>query len=528
MTSFRLTVKNFRCFPDHSPLRLTVAPGFTAFAGINNAGKSSILRLFWEMGGILRLLAQAPGNFTQAFQRMDAVANIQTLPGEDPFSKLNDRPLEFEIAWSAPDLREGTGKLVDHAITILVPRARAGYSLRYTTSGPDIPSATATISGTILAFQGRPTVDAKPFFDACALLGNGLYLGPFRNTINAGGGERYFDVVVGQQFSAQFHEFKSGGTPSQNEAIYRLQQDITRIFGLTSLEINADPSRTALQVFVDGRSFRLTELGAGLAQFILVLANVLVRQPPIVYIDEPEASLHPALQLDFLTTLASYTTTSSVMLATHNLGLARASSDRIYSCRRVALGVTEVRPLEATPHLAEFLGELGFSAYRDLGYESVLLVEGPSDVKTFQQLLRLWRKDHNVVLLPLGGSSMINASAEAELVEVARIGPKVAAVIDSERESRGATLAPDRQGFIDTCNRLGIAVHVLDRRAIENYLSDTAVKSVLGQQYRALGEYESLRDAPLGWAKRDNWRIARETEQADFSHTDLGRLLDDL
>ena len=287
-------------------------------------------------------------------------------------------------------------------------------------------------------------------------MGRGMYLGPFRNTINAGSKDQYFDIAVGQQFMSEFHNYKSGSNPKANEAIYQLIRDIKRIFDFNELDINAAPDGTTLQVFLDGRSFRLSELGTGMAQFILVLANVLVRRPSVVFIDEPEASLHPTLQLDFLTTLASYTTNASVIFATHNLGLARAASERIYSCRRRQLGISEVCLLEATPRLGEFLGELGFSAYRDLGYESVLLVEGPADVKTVQQFLRMYNKDHKIVLLPLGGSSMINAQTEQELIEISRICPKVAAVIDSEREAQEADLPRARKGFVEMCNRLQI------------------------------------------------------------------------
>jgi AAA15 family ATPase/GTPase len=39
-----LTVKNYRCFPDSEPLRIAIRPGFTAFVGVNNSGKSSALK----------------------------------------------------------------------------------------------------------------------------------------------------------------------------------------------------------------------------------------------------------------------------------------------------------------------------------------------------------------------------------------------------------------------------------------------------------------------------------------------------
>ena len=43
-----LTLKNYRCFSDESPARFSLRRGFTAFVGVNNSGKSSLLRFFYE------------------------------------------------------------------------------------------------------------------------------------------------------------------------------------------------------------------------------------------------------------------------------------------------------------------------------------------------------------------------------------------------------------------------------------------------------------------------------------------------
>jgi hypothetical protein len=156
-----------------------------------------------------------------------------------------------------------------------------------------------------------------------------------------------------------------------------------------------------------------------------------------------------------------------------------------------------------------------------------LLVEGPSELKTVQQFLRLPHQDHKVLLLPLGGSSLINARAEHSLEEIKRITPHVCALLDSERENQGDKLAPDRQAFVDICKKANIPCHVLERRATENYFPDAAVKKVLGDKYRALSPYERLDKTEFGWAKSDNWRIAREMSQADLAVTDLGEFLSD-
>lgn len=521
MQPVRLTVKNYRCFPDTHPLRLDIGPGFESFVGINNAGKSSILRLFWECGEIFSAWSR-PADLQYAFRGGARDLQPRRAAGEEIASKLNDRPVSFTFEWDSVD--DETGRMVDISVTAELSRGEDGkWILTAYEDGEPFDRKSSVDQVWLQAGERRLNLD--PFVRACEFLAGGMYLGPFRNTINVGGSDAYYDIAVGAQFVHQFQAFKSGDTPSQNEAVYRLLQDVKRIFGFDHFDINATPNGDDLQVFIDGRSFRLAELGAGIAQFILVLANVLVRRPTVAFIDEPESHLHPTLQLDFLTTVASYCSEGSVMFATHNLGLARAASDRIYSCRRLALGMSDVQPLEATPHLAEFLGELGFSAYRDLGFDSVLLVEGSTEVKVMQQFLRKWQKDHQVVLLGLGGASMINAHSASELTEVARISPKVLAIIDSERPAADATLAADRQAFVKQCRELGIEILVLERRAIENYFSDAAIKRALGDSFSALQPYQLLKEAEQPWAKRENWRIAREMERTELEGTDLGSFL---
>jgi len=275
------------------------------------------------------------------------------------------------------------------------------------------------------------------------------------------------------------------------------------------------------------KSYKLPELGSGLTQFILVLGNAAIRNPSYVLIDEPELNLHPSLMLDFLTTLASYAD-AGVVFATHSIGLARAGADRIYSLRKHGEGDSQVTPYEATPRLSEFLGELSFSGYQELGFEKILLVEGATDVKTIQQFLRHYGVDHEIVLLPLGGGSLINATAGGQLEEIKRICSNISALIDSERIVSGEQLSADRAGFVAACHDAHINCHVLDRRAIENYFPDQAIKRAKGNAYSALQPFQLLKTASPAWPKSENWRIARAMTLEDLDGTDLGAFLKDL
>ena len=155
-------------------------------------------------------------------------------------------------------------------------------------------------------------------------------------------------------------------------------------------------------------------------------------------------------------------------------------------------------------------------------------MEGPTEVKAVQQLLRLYHKDHKVVLLSLGGSGMINGRSETELQEVKRISENVSALIDSERASVSEENPDDRRKFKKKCDEAGITCHILERRAFENYFPECAIKKAMGDKHAGLGEFELLKNAKKPWGKRDNWRIAKEMNVADLHGTDLGKFLSGL
>jgi ABC-type cobalamin/Fe3+-siderophores transport system ATPase subunit len=519
-------LKNYRCFPDSRPARFIVRDGFVSFVGVNNAGKSSLLRFFYEFRQLFGAISQ-----------MNSPELLQALRGEDRnfapqgltdyaevFTDTNDRDLTIAVSCS-PEATP-SGQALPDRLELIVRRTGQFYTARVRTDGEFVtPHGELGWNGeNILVDMGLERGDLSEYIAAFAALAQTLYIGPFRNAINVGSNESYYDLRVGQAFIQAWNVFKTGGRRSDANAAIAVTEDIQRIFGFDSLEINASADGQSLQLFIDGRPYRLHELGAGIAHFIIVLAFVATQQPAFLMIDEPELNLHPALQLDFLTTLGSYAT-HGVLFATHLIGLARAGSQSIFSVRRIAQSESEVAEYEQTGRLSEFVGELGFSGYQELGFDKILLVEGPTDVTAFQRLLRLYGLEHKVLLVPLGGSSLINARAEPQLMELKRITENITALIDSERSEEGEPLAEDREGFRLACSTAEIECKVLDRRALENYFTEQSVQVVKGEGYRALRPFERLKDVEPSWAKAENWKIAGELTRAEVDGTDLGTFL---
>jgi hypothetical protein len=392
--------------------------------GINNSGKSTILRFFYEFRSIFEHFLKALKN--EDLETVIGVADpsraqpftpVNTVPDyQELFCDFNKSDIEVTLSWT--DTSSSFHKPYKFSIAITIVRASPKWhsELRINDqrfSRPDFGKI--RLAGDSIEWGYQLTTDGKKLERILSSLANTQYVASFRNILNANpsgttGSKNYFDLEMGTSFVDRWRRLKTGSRSDYAHAA-RVTEDIRRIFRYERLEINPWLDNQTLQIIVNGRAYKLGELGSGIAQFIVVLANAAVATPSYILIDEPELNLHPSLQSDFLTSLASYAT-EGVIYATHNTGLALNCADRIYAVRRTHL-TSRVSLYEQTPHLSEFLGELGYSAYRDLGFDKILLVEGSSEVKLIGGWLRLYGLSHKVVLLHLGGSNLINGHSDA-------------------------------------------------------------------------------------------------------------------
>lgn len=529
MERLSISIKNYRCFTDALPVKIEMGKGFTAFVGPNNSGKSSLLKFFYELKEVWNTL----GNQTNLLEALSGktlgVQFQEVYDQQEVFSDANDRAMVVEVDhFLSPVSQEGPPR-ISSATVVWNRTNNFSASFRSEPALNTLPLQRESYgikeNGYFQGPSGPRAIEIIEFQAAMRDLYNSIYVGPFRNAVNTGA-TRYYDISIGTEFINTWHEWKTGENKAAALAVERVTEDIRRIFGFKKLEIAASQRLNTLQVAVNGKPYKLRELGAGLAQFILVFGSAAFRKPEYIFIDEPELNLHPSLQVDFLTSLASYAK-EGVVFATHSIGLARTVGDRIYSLKRRNDEV-QCTLFEQTPNYAEFVGELSFSSFKELGCSQILLVEGVTDVRTVQQFLRMINKDHQVVILPLGGDQLATANMEVELAELKRITPNVAAIVDSERSSAESEPAARRKGFADSCGRLGFKVCLTQLRAIENYLSDRAIKLVKGAKYKALKPYEKLEESELPWAKHENWRIAREMTWAELKSTDAGAFLESL
>ena len=533
MKTLRITLKNYRPFTDSQPLYFELAAGFTAILGPNNAGKSALKLFFYEFREVFQELVNDPNKLANPLINQLSVGYKGVSDNEEVFNTSNTRPLtatievvdpQYHLAGSA-DCFSTLVLTVERAAptTIKVQIILHESKAKFKGSVPKETKVKFSEPGVVRV--AASSYDFTDLRDALSILANSRYYGSFRNAVNQGAAD-YFDLKIGTAFIDLWEAWKTSGVRKQSRGIDSITEDIRRLFEFDRLEINASSRLKTLMVSVDGQPHRLTELGSGIAQFIITLGNAATAPPPLLFIDEPETNLHPALQLDFLLAIAQHVQ-YGVVFSTHSVGLARSIAGRIYSAQRTPKG-TLVRPFEATNNYIEFIGSLSFSTFKDLGSDRILLVEGVTDVKVVQQFLRLIKKEHQTVILQLGGDGMACGGREIELYELTRLSGNIAALVDSERESSSDAPAERRSAFAQTCESLGIKVCLTERRAMENYFTQPAITAALGGSYQALGPFERLDQATKSWSKSDNWKIARHITPEELRSTDIGKFLSEL
>ena len=507
--NLEITVKNYRCFSDQAPAKLLFCRGTTALIGGNNTGKSTLLRLFYEFRPLFSMLSDGFEACSAFFEQGMELPPLQAVHDRTQiFHRHNNHDLVIGIRILRPSPAMESAPAGADEIFIVLSRKNFHCQGRLEHS-----EANSTITPRDPAF-------VEKWSRVFQSLSRTLYIGPFRGWDELTLFGRMFDLPLDSTFSDHMRKLHDSGN-----GLNRICDEIKALFHLRSIEINPDSKGGAPGFLINGVPTPMEEMGSGLLQAVMILVHARSRQPDYVFIDEPEAHLHVSLQADFVTTLSGFARVG-LIFASHNPGLAKSAGDRIYQVRLDSrLNCTTLHVFNPGQRLSEVLGELNFSAQEKPGCTKLLLVEGPTEIKAIRQILKKMRAEREIILLPLGGGSMITANRDDELAEIKKICPDVYALIDSEKISPQQALANDRLAFKRSCEKADIACHVLERRSFENYFSEKSIQRHYGKRYRALGAFDDVKERYPAWQKSDNWKIIRDMDLLEIENNDLGRFL---
>jgi len=273
-------------------------------------------------------------------------------------------------------------------------------------------------------------------------------------------------------------------------------------------------------------------LGNGISEFIIVLSSALMQNPAYIFIDEPEASLHPKMQEVFVRALATKAR-KGLFAVSHSIALARSAGDYLYSLTRRAGNRPNLQPygLHYQPTLAQTVNEMGYSQFVEIGGDNILLVEGRTDVKVFREILRKYGIENQFIILPFGGRQFMTTDGARivdELAEIKRLNARsVSVIFDSERKVASEALKPEFENLVKTCESLGYHVFPTDRHSTENYITQEAIDKVMGEGYQALEPFEDFNKVSKRWHKEKNWLMVIEMTRDDFAGTRLDLFIKD-
>ena len=521
-------IRNYRCFVDETPLVIPLDAAVIAFVGPNNAGKTAALKAFYE----LKILWQIciPPSLITFYGRNQGIGAFTGVKDQaEVYPHGGERPLSVDWKFTRSD-DESTADTAIQRIRVWLDPPTQVVRVQITLQSGEVVPENVTLSWSpeaeAFSWPGpRAAAAARGLALAAQRFGQARFVPAIRSAATSAQGTLY-DAPQGIALASEWSGLKAGYTKGGNASADLVESTLERLFGFERLQVNVTPGGGEFSIKIGRRTYRLDEIGNGFAQMLYLAIDTIFRPTSLLLIDEPETGLHPALQRDLLTFLAERSS-GNLYFATHSVGLARSVADRVIAIHRHK-GKLVVSPMHALENYAEWLGELSFSTWSELGFEALLLVEGPTELRAMPHLLRILGLDSKVMLQSLGGSDLINGSSAAALGEYKRLNCRVFALIDSERTEEGAELAEGRQRFVNACTALGYHVHALQRRAFDNYLTDTSVKLAVRTECRALRPFEKLVGEAPGWSKSQVPTIVQQMKWDDIELTDLGEFLGEM
>ena len=248
-----LTIKNYRCFPDDKPASILLDDGLTALLGVNNSGKSSVLKFFYEFRNLFLIFRNQNSTIISSLYGTKQAFNLSNniLDINEIFSNTNKRDLNIEFEFKNASTSTDARRLI-----FTIYRGTNNFIAKIFNSGGQVnPVKNKTsFSGNSLISNGVEVIKMEPVYDLFQVLSSTIFIPSYRNAINIGSKDNYFDISIGQKFIEKWRDYKTGASRANSEAVFRLTEDIKKIFRFEDLEINPSSDNQTLQIFINGKS----------------------------------------------------------------------------------------------------------------------------------------------------------------------------------------------------------------------------------------------------------------------------------
>jgi AAA15 family ATPase/GTPase len=273
----------------------------------------------------------------------------------------------------------------------------------------------------------------------------------------------------------------------KKEKLKKIHNFISDILGVsTEIKIpnkGREANKLEIELILEKKEEKpISSIGTGVHEIIILgLYLMLLSEPCIVCIDEPELHLHPGLQRKFLKWIYE-NTKHQYFIATHSNAFLDCDIPKTVFNTKLVNDATTIEKCETSKAVCNILDDLGIRASEILQTNGIIWVEGPSDriyIKKWLELARCeYKEGFHYSFQYYGGRVLSHYSVEAdefnEFINMLVINRNAFIVMDSdmEKDYQEDDLRDTKKRIINECEETDIGYWVSAGREIENYLGN--------------------------------------------------------
>lgn len=242
----------------------------------------------------------------------------------------------------------------------------------------------------------------------------------------------------------------------------KIESWINEIAGTIKIEVVHDEAKDLViscAVKIGAETIPLELIGTGFLQLIQIFAYILLFEPRILLIDEPDIHLHPTLQEKLVSVLARVAKERGfrVLLTTHSPFIVRGApiNSIIYWVNDGTIETANRRQVELA---------LGWGAFG----KKIIFVTEDSNIQYLKFLVAQWPEiERNIAFIPGSGCKQITTPSQAAEIQVA-LGGKFKIIVHRDRDSlTDEEVSKIKQTYIDQ----GVAFWCTDDSDLEGYFT---------------------------------------------------------
>ncbi len=250
-----------------------------------------------------------------------------------------------------------------------------------------------------------------------------------------------------------------------SKVLNNIQKTVSTLLGV---EIDAfDTGLNESKTEIDVDNFLLEVNGSGIRDALKLVLDYEFQKPHILFIEEPEVHLHPALEINLMQYLKKISSDCQIFISTHSTNFLDTSDMKnVYLVQKPKS--TQIQLLDYEEAQAQIPKELGIRLSSIFMYDRLAFVEGQTD----EAVLREWASklgiklsQSNVGFITMEGArNFAHFATEKTLSFMAKRNINMWFVLDRD-EKDDAEIAKLQK-------KLGknATLRILDKREIENYL----------------------------------------------------------